>query len=393
MKAHRPILIVAMATLGAAALSVSAQSINLWRGNETGADWNDVYKWNLQHVPSGTEAVHFRKQSSVISVNSTIELGNGMHLYGQELLLEGNGNINLRSPISYQRTITIPASSSGYANLTLTDNLSVNAHISLAAKAFGTSASKGSVTLRNRSTVSGEVTIGNGGNGSGQIVLRDQSTYRITRLKLDTLASKGGSAEIHILGGTARFAGGDNPFEMFLADSSRKIILGNYGTLYIESDMPIELKRRQLEKMISQKQLVAASGCKLGTPVIRDGMLSLKAEDTIVVPQPNTRLAGAGKTPKETVSTTPPPQIAKIQPSQSTVAPQTATAQEKTPAAPLSGYIVFFSALLLLAVRPVKTDAATGGASRFAGGAGNRGKGTAKDLRTSPKVIDINKAA
>ena len=371
-----------MATLGAAALSVSAQSINLWRGSETGADWTDVYKWKLKHVPSGTEAAHFRKQSSVISVNSTIELGNGMHLYGQELLLEGNGNINLRSSIPHQRTITIPASSSGHANLTLADNLSVNAHISLAAKAFGTSASKGSVTLRNRSTVSGEVTIGNGGTGSGQIVLRDQSTYRITCLKLDTLASKGGSAEIHILGGTARFAVGDNPFEKFLADSSRKIILGNYGTLYIESDMPIGRKRRQLEKMISKKQIVAASGCKLGTPVIRDGMLSLKAEETIIV-QPNTRLAGADKTPKERGSTTPPPQIAKIQPSQSA----------ETPTAPLSGYIVFLSALLLLAIRPVKTAAATGGTSRFAGGAGNRGKAAAKVLRTSPKVVDINKAA
>ncbi len=353
MKTDTTILILAVVTLGAMLHSAPAQSINLWRGNETGADWNEAYKWNLKHVPTGSEAIHFRKESSVISINSTIELENGMHLYGQELLLEGNGNINLRSPIPYQRTIAIPASSSGRANLTLTDNLSVNAQISLAAKAFGTSASKGSLTLKDRSTLSGEVVIGNDGNGSGQIVLRDQSTYRVTRLKLDTLASHGGSAEIHILGGTVRLAVGDDPFEMFLADASRKIILGKYGTLYIESDLPIELKKKQLEKMIAQKQLVSVSGCKLGTPVIRDGMLSLKTEDSIIVPQPKALLASTGQTPGA-AHATPPPQLASAQPTAET---KVATTTEKTSATPLSGYIVFFSALLLLVLRPVNPDA------------------------------------
>lgn len=385
MKAHGTILVATMAVLlGATALATSAQpSINLWRGNETGADWNDAYKWKLKHAPKGIEAVHFRQQNSTIVINSTIELGNGMHLYGQELLLEGNGNINLRSPVPHQRTITIPASSSGYANLTLTDNLSVNAQIALAAKAFGTSASKGSVTLKDRTTVSGEVIIGNDGNGSGQIVLRDQSTYRITRLELDTLASKGGSAEIHILGGTARLAVGNNPFEIFLADASRKIIIGDNGTLHIESDLPVELKKRQIEKMIKQKQLLSATGCKLGTPVIRAGTILIKAERIGAPPRPATLLAVATPEPKpkEKAPAAQPPQIAK------------ATTTETPSAPPLSGYIVFFIAFLLLLLRPVKPESSTArqGASSPADGNETREKGKGKDPDATSKVLGFPK--
>ena len=131
---HRTALV--LATLSIATLSASAQSLNMWRGNEIRANWNDAYKWNLKHIPSPDESVHFRQQNSVISLNSSIELDNGMHLYGQELLFDGNGNINLRSPIPHRRTVNIPASTTGYANLTLTDSLSLNARIALAAKAF-----------------------------------------------------------------------------------------------------------------------------------------------------------------------------------------------------------------------------------------------------------------
>lgn len=359
MKTYGNIAILIIAALGATAPMASAQSINLWRGNEAGADWNDVYKWKLKHTPRGTEAVHFRQQSSAISVNSTIELGNGMHLYGQELLLEGNGNINLRSPVPHQRTITIPASSSGYANLTLTDNLSINGQISLAAKAFGTSASKGSVTLKNRSTITGELTIGNDGGGSGQIILRDQSTYRITHLEIDTLASKGGSAEIHILGGTARLAIGDNPFDVFLADASRKIVIGDNGTLHIESDMPVEFKKQQLEKMIEQKRIVSDHGCEFAPIVIRDKMILVKAERTYAPAQPAALLAATSKKPTQPVPpTTPPPVIAKTQPQKPAPEEQAVASTKKTPATPASGYIIFLSPALLLLLRKAQPKAA-----------------------------------
>lgn len=369
MKMKNIVIILAVATLGSAVLSVSAQSINLWRGNETGADWNDAYKWKLKHAPSGSEAVHFRQQNSVISVNRTIELGNGMHLYGQELLLEGNGNINLRSPIPHQRSIAIPASSSGYANLTLADNVSVNGQLALAAKAFGTSASKGSVTLKDRATITGEVNIGNDGCGSGQIILRDQSTYRITHLKLDTQAAKGGSSEIHILGGTARLEVGDDPFEAFLADPSRKIIIGDNGTLHIDSDMSVGLKTEYLKKLLEQGQIISASGCKLGTPVIRNNMAMIKAE------RAGSSIVVASLKPSKTKRTPTPPTSSPP----TSVSPVSSPAPEVAEAAtaPLMGYIVFFSPVLLFLLRPGRPETMEGrqGTARDASNSNPQEKG------------------
>lgn len=343
MKSYK---IIILALLGA--FSASGAQVNLWRGDETGSNWTDEYKWKLKHAPQGSEPVHFRQQNSVIAVNSTVELGNGMHLYGQELLLEGNGNINLRSPIPHQRTINIPASSSGYANLTITDNLSVNATVALAAKAFGTSAGKGSLTLKDRTNITGEIAIGNRGSGTGQIILRDQASYRVTRLVLDTEAAKGGSAEIQILGGTVRMDTDGNPFEQILADPSRKIIIGGYGVLHIESDLPTAQKRELLERMIAQKQLVSGQGCKLDEPVIRDNMVTIKAKYNDTQPV----LAGAAATKAPTVPTKPAKteRLAKGRPSGTPATPE----PESTPSAPLSGYIVFLGGLALLLVRPTE---------------------------------------
>jgi len=105
--------------------------------------------------------------------------------------------------------------------------------------------------------------------------------------------------------------------------------------------------------MIAQKQIVSVSGCKLRTPVIRDGMLSLKTEDSIIVPQPKALLASTGQTPGA-AHATPPSQLASAQPTAET---KGAATTEKMSATPLSGYIVFFSALLLLVLRPVNPDA------------------------------------
>lgn len=267
-----------MLALGALTASVAAQTINLWRGGETRADWSDPYKWKLQHVPSGDEAVHFRQANSVITINSTIELDNCMMLYGQDLFLEGNGNIKLWNPVPHKSTINIPASSTGQANLTISDSLALNGRIALAAKAFGTSASKGSVTLKDRSTITGILSIGNNGCGSGQVFIRDQSTYHISGLELHTLAENGGAAEIHILGGTVHFEAKTHPFETFLPDTSRKIIMGESGKLRIDSDWPIERKKQILAEMISKKHIVTASGCKLTSPVLQEDMILLKAE-------------------------------------------------------------------------------------------------------------------
>ncbi|MEE9368210.1 MAG: hypothetical protein V3V05_05025 [Pontiella sp.] len=263
--------------LGAAV--AHAQSVNNWRGDETGSDWTDPYKWKLKHVPEGDETVHFREAHSVIQINSTIQLNNGMHLYGEELSLQGNGNINLWSPVSHQRTVNIPASATGFATMTLSDNLSLNGRIALSSKGFGTSASKGSVTLKDRSCVTGALSIGNAGTGTGQVFVKGNATYRITELDLATKSDAGGSAEIHILGGTVRIETKQNPFDTFLEDSSRKIILGDSGTLRIENNLPVYRKKDSVKEMILQDRLVAAPGCRLTPPVIQDKMIIIRAED------------------------------------------------------------------------------------------------------------------
>ena len=259
-------------------ISASAQSINLWRGGETTADWSDPYKWKLKHVPVGEEFVQFRTPSAVVAVNSSVELNNGMMLYGQDLFLQGNGNINMWSPIEHQRTVNIPASSSGHANLTLSDNLSLNGRIALAAKSFGTSTSKGSITLKDRSAITGKLSIGNNGSGSGQVFVRDQSTYHIEELEFNTLAEKGGVAELHILGGTVHLDTKDSPFDTFLADPSRKIIIGDCGQLKINSAWAVPLKKNVISKMISEKRIVAAQGSELTPPTFHQDMILIQAK-------------------------------------------------------------------------------------------------------------------
>jgi hypothetical protein len=280
MKKHKYIIsLLSVLLLGAAGSTAYAEVVNTWRGNAAGADWNESYKWKLHHPPTEGEAAHFREDNSVISVNSTIQLDNGMHLYGEELLLKGNGNINLWSQVPHERTVNIPASATGYANLTLCDNLSLNGRISLSAKGFGTSASKGTITLKDRSTVTGGLAIGNGGVGSGRVVVLDNATFRITRLELDTKADEGGLAEIHIMGGTVRIETEENLFDILTADPSRKIILGDTGTLRIESNLPIEQKKELIKQLISQRHLVAAPGCRLTPPILQNEMMIARAED------------------------------------------------------------------------------------------------------------------
>jgi len=317
-----------------------AQSINIWRGNETKADWSDAYKWKLKHVPKGDEAVHFRQASSVVVIDKTIALNNGMLLYGQELSLEGNGNINFWSPVKNQSTVYIPASASGYANLTLNDNLSINGRIALSAKAYGTSASKGSITLKDRSTISGKLSIGNDGCGSGQIFVRDQSTYHVSDLELQTQADKGGSAEIHILGGTVQFEKGTNPLEIFLADPSRKIIIGDNGTLRIESSWSIRRKKELLIKMIQEGHLIATPGCRLLPPVFQKNTLTLKGETSDSRQNLDTLITQIRKTRVE------PDPVEEAVVVQEEVVPES-----NSP--PLTGYIVFVGAFLLF-LRPAK---------------------------------------
>ena len=375
-------LLMVIALCGAT-VQASAQEINLWRGNETKADWSDPYKWKLKHVPAGEEAVHFRNPNSLVNVSSTIELDNGMMLYGQDLFLQGNGNINMWSPIEHKSTVNIPASSSGHANLTLSDNLSLNGQIALAAKSFGTSASKGSVTLKDRSTITGKLKVGNNGSGSGQVYVRDQATYRIQEIEFDTLAEKGGAAELHILGGTVHLETKSNPFDAFLADPSRKIIIGDYGSLKINSAWAVQLKKNVISKMISQKRIVAAQGCELMTPIFHRDMILIKAQNT-VEPRSIDALLADIKESKESVPSTPASQNAgiltqlagdisksdaetKANPSrlESLLNAESASRQlaeqsdssktgdSENSSTPLAGYIVFFSAIFFF-LRPAK---------------------------------------
>lgn len=277
MKIHKLMGVAAAVVLGGS--TVSAQEVNQWRGGETAEDWNDKYKWKQNHTPTENESAHFREPISVINVNSTIQLSHGMHLYGQELSLQGNGNINLWSQVPHQRTVNIPASGDGFASLTLNDNISLNGRLALSAKGFGTSASKGSVTLKDRSNVTGELCIGNAGTGTGQVFIKGNSTYRITGLELGTEAKSGGSAEIHILSGTVRVETKQDPFQTFNADASRKIIMGENGTLRFEYSMPVAHKKEAIKDMIKNNRLVAAPGCRLTPPIIQEKLVIVRAED------------------------------------------------------------------------------------------------------------------
>lgn len=278
MKMDRYIMGAAAAVMlgGTAA---DAATVNQWRGGETAENWNDRYKWKQNHIPTESEAAHFREPISVINVNSTVQLNHGMHLYGEELSLQGNGNINLWSQIPHERTVNIPASGDGFANLTLNDNVSINGRIALSAKGFGTSASKGSITLKDRSNVTGELCIGNAGTGTGQVFIKGNSTYRITGLEIGTQAASGGSAEIHVLSGTVRIETKKNPFDTFNEDASRRIILGENGTLRFEYSQPVAKKKTALKEMIQNDRLIAAPGCRLTTPIIQEKLVIIRAED------------------------------------------------------------------------------------------------------------------
>lgn len=257
----------------------NAQKANQWRGGEKATDWNSPYDWKQNHVPNEKEAAHFREPISVIKVNSTIQLNHGMHLYGDELSLLGNGNINLWSQIPHERTVNIPASGDGFANMTLNDNISLNARVALSSKGFGTSASKGSITLKGRSNVTGDISIGNAGTGTGQIFVKDNSSYHITGLEIGTKAAQGGSAELHVLSGTVRIETKQNPFSIFNEDASRRIILGENGTLRFEYNLPVAHKKTAIKEMIKNDRLVAAPGCRLTTPIIQEKLVILRAED------------------------------------------------------------------------------------------------------------------
>lgn len=367
---------LAIAAICTMATTSDAQTVNVWRGNEIPASWTEAYKWKLKHLPTGEESIHFREPTSVVSIDSTVDVGNGLLLYGQELCFVGNGNLNLQNPVAHKSTVFVPASATGYANLTINDNLTINGRIALSAKAYGTSASKGSVTLKNRSTIEGVLIIGNDGSGSGKVYIRDQSVYRISGLELNTLAAQGGAAEIHILGGTAQIECGSDPFAAFLADSSRKIFIGDYGTLRIHSDLPVERKKDAVLQLLSNQQLVAASGNKIMVPVFQDNMLIIKAERTDKPQDLATLLASIRTTgssgPASLASAkqgNPQPQTIGLEEfskqtragehADASAAQSKAAAEDAAPpsaaALPVTGYFVFVSAFLLL-LRPVKRD-------------------------------------
>ena len=345
--------------------NLQAQTVNTWRGDAVEADWNENYKWKLNHPPTAGEAAYFRAENSIISINSTVDLNNGMHLYGQELLLKGNGIINMRSLVEHQRSVNIPASADGYAALTLCDNISLNGRIVLSSKGFGTSASRGTLTLKNRTTVIGGLEIGEAGVGSGQVFVQDNAIFRITSLELDTSAEKGGMAEIHILGGTVRIDVEGDPFEAFMKDPSRKIIIGDTGTLRIESDLPIEEKKRMIKEMISSNHLIPAAGCQLTTPILQEEMMIARAENTSVNSSLKDRDALLAAI--DTISNSAPQIVSSpsdlgdlvkaLHTQKSEEAANAENMESEEPASMhMAGYIVFFGSILLTLRRAQKEN-------------------------------------
>ena len=336
---------IGIVTVGVCISGVAmAQSVNVWRGNEIKANWSDPYKWKLRHVPKEDEAVHFRLPNSVVEISRTVDLNNSMMLYGQELFLEGNGNINFWSPVENQNTIYIPASASGYANLTVRGNLSIKGGVALAAKAFGTSAGKGTITLRDRATIKGKLTIGNDGKGTGQVFVYDRSVYTISDLDIQTVADQGGAAEIHIEGGTVHFTLGTNPLEIFLADPGRKIIMGEEGFLRIQSSASLEEKKGLLIKMLKDKSLRTMPNARFDIPIFQGNTIALKAESSDTPQNLDTLIA---KIEAASFATEPKQGTQK---ESENISEKSASTSSKNG---LLGYIVFLGAVLFL-LRPVK---------------------------------------
>jgi len=305
-------------------LSVQALVVNQWKNKNIEGRWESQSNWENGTVPISSECVNFRIPHALVLLDETVKLDQSIQIYSSTLSISGDGSIVFINPVDHRRSINIPASSEGRSTLTLSGNISIEGRILLAGKGFGYDAgiSKGSLILKGASSVKGPLSIGKDGAGIGTVTLMDESSFYITKLDIQTSEYQNGKATINVLSGTLTIAlnSSKNPYDVFLQDKNRRIILGKSGTLVIYTTHSKSLKKRYITNLIRQKRIASMNGY-LGTPIISDSKIVLRTQHYVA--------------PKKK---TPPPKKKK----------------KKNSSSHLIGYIVFLSAILLVLFRPAK---------------------------------------
>jgi len=291
------IIIATVCALTALTNTVCAQAINQWKNDQKVGQWEDGSMWKLNHSPRRSERIQIRTSEATITINETVALNQGIQLYGEQLYLNGTGKIDLINPFIHNKTIDIPASCDGSSTLTITDQVSVNARILLSGKTYGTSPCKGTLILKDQSYVTGALCIGNDGAGVGMVVLGDQSTFHITDINLQTDSDKGGRANLHVMSGTLWITLSEKSARTFLNDPSQQIVVGNKGTLILQSSQTTDQKSAMIRNLIRKHRIVTYRGSTLDIPVILDDKISVRTTDYI--PQENASTMADDNSDKE----------------------------------------------------------------------------------------------
>ena len=300
--------------------------VNQWKSKKIQGRWENRLNWENETVPRPSDRVNFRIPHALVSLNETVKLDQSIQVYSSTLSLTGNGSIIFTNPIDHRQSINIPASSEGDSTLTLSRNISVKGRILLAGKGLGydEEINRGTLVLKGTSSVEGPLAIGKDGTGIGTVILMDNSSFYVTKLDIQTSKYQNGKATIKVLGGTfsIKTKPDQNPYEIFLQDKDRKIILGKSGTLIIYSTHSKALKERYISKLIKTKRIISVNG-RLARPIIDNTRLLLRTQYYVPPSQKKPSLTKKKK-------------------------------KQSVPSDGLIGYIVFVGAILLLLFRPVK---------------------------------------
>jgi len=278
-------IITTVCALIALTNTVCARAINQWKNDQKVGQWEDGSMWKLNHPPKRSERIQIRTSEATITINEYVAVNQGIQLYGEHLYLKGTGKIDLINPVIHNKTIDIPASCDGSSTLTITDQVSINARILLSGKTYGTSPCKGTLILKDQSRITGALCIGHDGAGVGMVILGDQSTFHITDINLQTDRDKGGKANLHVMSGTLWITLSDKSARTFLNDPSQQIVVGNKGTLILQSSQTTDQKSAMIRNLIRRHRIVTYSGSTLDIPVILDDKISVRTTDYI--PQEN----------------------------------------------------------------------------------------------------------
>ena len=129
------------------------------------------------------------------------------------------------------------------------------------------------------------------------VILGDQSTFHVTDINLQTDRAKGGKANLHVMSGTLWITLSEKSARTFLDDPSQKIIVGNKGTLILQSTQTTDQKSTLIRTLIRKHRITTYTGSTLDIPVILDDKISVRTTDYI--PQENVNTMADDNSDKE----------------------------------------------------------------------------------------------